>query len=394
MISEAFNLVDPVKIRVADYFIEMGALPGNNNELGLPEPENLLGTSVRSVVVRQGGRIQVQLGVDAKVQMMTFVPFVSSSGSHLFWRCQSDTVDKGVLEKLRPTCEHKPSTKETQLQRAIYFQDLAEIDHLLVQGADPDTFVVGLTSLMLAVDTGNSTIIQRLLDAGAKPNLRARTHDGYTPLISAIRSQKPEIVELLLNSQASAQTLDLRGRSPRDHAVVANTETGGVFTYLIDASLNPQFKAHPAESFKRRQTKDGAHWAYRPSVDSGQISPLELAIHSRDLEKVRRLVEQGANVNQLTSNESRYLIEASKRGHANLVSLLIDQGARVDSTDKLGRTAYLAAVGSGHVQVADILVGAGADTLAVDNNGVDAMQMFRHGTDREIRTLQIASTGD
>ncbi len=394
MISEAFNLANPVKKRVSDHFIELGSLPGSNKELGLPDPENLLGTTVSSVVVRQGGLIQIQLGADTDVQTMSFVPAVSSSSGHLFWRCLSDTVDKGVLEKLRPSCEHRQLTKESQLQQAIIFQDLAQINHWLEAGADPDIHVLGLTSLSLAIETGNPDIIKRLLDAGAKPNVRAQTHDGYTPLISAIKNQQPDVAALLLDSEASALIKDLQGRSPRDHALLADTEMSSEFTFLIDASLNPQFKSHPAESFNRREAVNSERWADRSGDDSGLASQLELAIHSQNLPRVVQLIEQGANVNQPTSHHSRYLIEASKRGYTDIVSALIDQGARVDATDKLGRTAYLAAVGTGHGKVAKILAEAGADTRAVDNNGVDAMQMMRSRKDRYPSTLQIASSDD
>ena len=394
MISEAFNLVNPVKKRVSDHFIEMGSLPGDNKDLGLPDPENLLGTTVTSVTVRQGGLIQVQLGADTEIQTMSFVPAVSSSSGHLFWRCLSDTIDKGVLEKLRPTCEHQQLSNESQLQQAIVSQDLAKIDHWLEQGTDPDAYVVGLTALMMAVETGNPDIIRRMVNAGANPNLQARTHEGYTPLIAAIKTRKPDIVALLLDSQASALTTDLQGRAPREYALAADAGTDSVFSFLIDASLNPQFKSHPAESYKSRRATENALWAHRTDDASAQSSPMELAIHSRNLQQVRQLIDLGANVNRQTSNQSRYLIEASKRGYTDLVSLLIDQGARIDATDRLGRTAYLAAVGTGHDRVAEMLAEAGADTRAVDNNGVDAMQMLRSRVDRNPSTLQIASTED
>lgn len=395
MISEAFSLVNPVKKRVSDHYIELGTLPGNNQELGLPDPENLLGTSVRRVAVRQGGLIHVQIGADTEVQTMSFVPTISSSSGHLFWRCISDTISRGVLEKLRPTCDHHQLSKESQLHQAIFIQNLAEIDHWLKEGADPNTLVLGQTSLMLAVDTGNRRIIQRLLDAGANPNLSSDNHDGYTPLILAIKARMPDIVALLLENRASALTPDNHGRTPRDHAHLIDAgSSSNEFNFLLNASLNPQFESHPAESFKRGYALDKARWAHYMGDDAGQASQLELAIHSSNLQQARLLIEQGANVNQPTSNESRLLIEASKRGYADLVSFLIDHGARVDATDKLGRTAYLAAVGTGHVQIAEMLADAGADTRAVDDNGVDAMQMLRNRADRDPQTLQIASTDD
>lgn len=392
MISEAFNLVNPVKKRVSDHFIEMGSLPGNNRELGLPDPENLLGTTVTSVTVRQGGLIQVQLGADTEFQTMSFVPAVSSSSGHLFWRCVSDTIDKSVLDKLRPTCEHQQLSHESRLQQAIVSQNLNNIDHWLERGADPDAYVVGLTSLMLAVETGNPDIVRRLMDAGANPDLRARTSDGYTALIAAIKSRSVDMVALLLDFEASALTADLQGRSPREHALELDSETDSVFSFLINASLNPQFKSHPAESFKSREATNNALWANRADDDFLQTSPMELAIHKGNLQQVRQRIDHGENVDQLTSNQSSYLIEASKRGYKEIVSLLVDEGARIDATDKLGRTAYLAAVGTGHDEVAEFLAEAGANTRAVDNNGVDAVQMLRNRVDRIPLTLQIAST--
>ena len=74
-----------------------------------------------------------------------------------------------------------------------------------------------------------------------------------------------------------------------------------------------------------------------------------------------------ANV-QATSEEAQELIDAVRRGDIEIVKLLIKEGADVNARDKYGGTALMAAANNGHTEIAKILIGRGAKVDAVDHS--------------------------
>lgn len=396
MLSEAFSLVDPVKKRISDHFIEKGRLPGNNRELRLPEPQNLRGTTVSSVAVLQGGLIKVELGAATEAQSMFFAPSVNPASGHLFWSCSSDTISKGVVEKLRPLCEYLPDSKERHLHRAAIQGELEELSFWLDKGADPNVFVHGLTPLMVAASAGDLEMSERLLLAGANPDVNARNHDGYTPIVFAIHSGASDLVRLLLDKNASPSKPDHHGQTPTLHASLVDSKLQTTkYSHLIHSALNPQFLSHPAESYQKPQVPiRELHEDLRLADTTRSSSPLEKAIVTNNRGRALQLIEQGVDVNQQTSNNSRPLIEASKRGYSEIVALMLASGASLEAEDNLGRTAYLAAVGAGHIDVAEILTAAGADTRVADRNGVDAVQMQRSRSRQAAENFRVALTED
>ncbi len=82
---------------------------------------------------------------------------------------------------------------------------------LLAFGADPNQRGINdYTALHMAVAERNALAVQRLLDAGADPDLRTRIDDHETPLEMARAAQSPEI-EALLARRGGALGRRLRG---------------------------------------------------------------------------------------------------------------------------------------------------------------------------------------
>ena len=147
----------------------------------------------------------------------------------------------------------------------------------------------GETALMFAAAKGDAKIVKALVRAGANPNVKVVSfHAGeITPLISAINSdseQRVEVVSILISGKAQ---------------------------------INPE----------------------------GQflISPLMHAVG--DLEIVKLLIANGANVNQKNVRGATALMAAAIDGTASVVRYLLEQGADVNARDKDGTTALMCAEG-------------------------------------------------
>ncbi len=107
---------------------------------------------------------------------------------------------------------------EPALIAAAKAGDLARVETLLVQGADPDsTDRHRNTALIFAARDGQLTIAQTLIAAGASVNWI----DGeqVTPLILAAFKNHPALARLLLDRGADPDHRDKWGRKALDYAL-------------------------------------------------------------------------------------------------------------------------------------------------------------------------------
>jgi len=87
----------------------------------------------------------------------------------------------------------------------------------------------------------------------------------------------------------------------------------------------------------------------------------EDAIKRGDIQRVRDLLDRGADVDARDSHGQTALMLAAHAGHREIVEVLIARRANLNATAKYGLSALMLALVAGHTQVAGLLVGAGAD---------------------------------
>lgn len=242
LLSEAFTLTSPLKLRVADYFLQNGSMPHSNDDAGLSAPNSIFGTSVKRVAINRGGVLRVDFDEEIGKTSMLFTPSAGANSGFLSWRCTSDSIDPAILEKLRPTCNYLPLTKESQLMNAIANGSMEKIEQLLNDGADLNAVVNGNTALMLAAKLGDADIINRLIDENADIDHLGVNADRRTPLMVAITSNRSEAVATLLSRGASVARTDYQGKSAMDHALDTDARLGGErYVLMVSAKLNPNF---------------------------------------------------------------------------------------------------------------------------------------------------------
>lgn len=88
---------------------------------------------------------------------------------------------------------------------------------------------------------------------------------------------------------------------------------------------------------------------------------LSRASSKGDIATVKKLVNEGADVNATDSSGRTALIEAAWGGYNEVVSFLIEKGANVNACDNAGCTALMRAAEEGHEAVVKTLAKSGAD---------------------------------
>ena len=257
LLSEGFALSESVKLRVSDYYVQHSVMPHDNAAADLPLAKSIYGTSVKRVSVNRSGVVMVDFDEEIGAQTMIFTPAVSPVSGLLDWRCSSDSIDRKILELLRPRCDHIASTNEGQLLNAIANSNIPAATSLLDAGANPNAVVNGNTPLMLAAKIGNIDAAKLLIDRGASVDNNALNSERRTPLMVAISSNNAEVVGLLLAKGASVTRRDYKGLTAQDHAVNTDRRLGGErYELMVLARLNPNFAGKPALAKRRTRTPE------------------------------------------------------------------------------------------------------------------------------------------
>jgi ankyrin repeat protein len=254
---------------------------------------------------------------------------------------------------------------------------------LLADHADPNAaYSNGETPLLTAIRNNKTEILKLLLDNHANANLEAVSADwSYSsyrlaPLVWAIQYQRPEFVKLLLEHQADPNAV----RSSASLSAQASFE-----------------KIHPSSSYHTPFGQPNIGWEGAPpgpwrvfppvagetplmfaateppgtAMPQGNISPGGLpgvivggggATQGHGVEMAPLLLDHGAKPNAVDPDGWTALIYAIGVENSNTVRTLIQHGADVNILDKEGRPplAHLSTSDTGR-QIKAMLVKAGAD---------------------------------
>jgi ankyrin repeat protein len=152
-------------------------------------------------------------------------------------------------------------------------------------------------------------------------------------------------------------------------AVAVSTEAGLDLFELFSGDL-PQTLSRSGDRSLYHASRRGDLERMRELIDrgadvnqaiEGDGSPLIGAARAGQLGAVKLLLERGADPNLAVEGDGNPLIMAAREGHREVAALLLDRGAHVNQVVPSDETALIQASGSGRADMVKLLLARGAD---------------------------------
>lgn len=317
------------------------------------------------------------------------------------------------------------------------FGDTKNLTCLLDNGANVNTIndKTGSTALMVAARAGNANAVRLLIERGADVN--AVDKEGGTALKNAARIGHTDVVRVLLEKGADVNAVTQDSLTVRILAARKDKELAGIVRLLMEhgaqldiaspggvpaqdsaAGHHNEIAASPCDtriseaSFPTPllySTRNGdiknlrcllEHGADVNAMDNKTgYSALMVAGLSDQAEAARLLIEKGANINAISTNEEgvtalmlammrgRLMRSATQEIDNGTGHLLIEKGADVNIADKNCNTALMFAVKTGRANIVRMLIKKGADVNVANKNGITALRLAQTGKDADIEKM-------
>jgi ankyrin repeat protein len=220
-----------------------------------------------------------------------------------------------------------------------------------------------------AVAHNNKDALMYLLDQGVSPNDKGA--DGNTPLTTAIKDERVDLVDLLLSKGADPA---VRGS---DWPLCMAVKQPAILKRLLVATPNPRAFRGVVEMAVVANQIDSIKMLLAAGIsvedkNCGVFSPLTTAIRERHKHIVRYLLDE-ANADPNTPGEHLPLVKALRRllpGDTEILQMLLTRGADINKMHR-GWNAVLQAVENGDADILRLMIekGGSVDLQAIDESG-------------------------
>lgn len=215
------------------------------------------------------------------------------------------------------------------------------MEWLITSKTIKDTDGIGNTALHYATEWGLENAVETLITKGA--NKEAKNANGETPIFSACKNNKSEMISLLAKKGCKINVRDNLGSTPLHVAVRwGNIDAA---EQLISLGIN---------------------------IDAQNVTgktPLAEAVLGGKPEIAKMLLSKGANPNTSDINGRTILMDAVKAKNTKTIAMLLEYNANPQAQDLNGRNSYHEAALTEDENVINLIRNAGGNPLSRDKNG-------------------------
>ncbi len=276
--------------------------------------------------------------------------------------------------------------------------------HLIEKGVDVNMhFEGGATPLITAVNSNQPGIVKLLLSKKANPNQQEQAGLQGTPLMYASSRNDITIPQLLVEAGAEINKLDIN----QDPAMNWATYYGNVTTmkWLISQGADLSIKSKhgmPADVGLRLWHADSVMEVFRHTEVNQPLSKAESklykAVQSNDLKATVKLLKDAGLADTKDGLGTPMLQLAAQQGNSDMVKLLLDKGADPNQMNRVGMVPLAFAARFGHTKCVELLLKRGADPnttgetyqltammgAAINGDLGIAQRLFKAGADLEV----------
>lgn len=271
------------------------------------------------------------------------------------------------------------------LAAAKDYRDILQL--LLAYDAQVDAIVPnGLTALSMAAQEGHLDILQLLLKNEA--HINHQDNDGFTALHHAVLGNHISSARFLLDNGAKVDLLENQKKTPlwcasrKGYADIVEL----LLAYKADIDIPMEDNCTPLciatcighMPIIRMLIEHGANPNTGICTETGEFTPLMLAIENNNYEAIELLLKSGAQVNGMSSDGWTPLMLATQGGDLNILQLLLQHGAQIDTMSPDGWSSLMIAARKGHLDALQLLLKNGAD--------------INHQASQQETTLSVALT--
>jgi ankyrin repeat protein len=188
-------------------------------------------------------------------------------------------------------------------------------------------------SLARAIETGNAQLLE--LCFSEKVDVNVPGADGRTPLLIATAQQDGAMVQRLLDAGANPDIADPTGTTPLLVAIAQ--QDGAIAQRLLDRKANVNV------------------------ADQTGTTPLLKATMQHDAATVKRLLDAGANVDVADRTGMTPIMIAATYDNGELLRALVSRSSNLDAADAEGRTAAHHAIAARNQAAVELLMPAMAE---------------------------------
>lgn len=239
--------------------------------------------------------------------------------------------------------------------------------YLINQGIDVNmNFEGGATPLITAVNSNQPEIVKLLLSKKADPNLQEQAGLQGTPLMYAASRNNITIPQLLVQAGAEINKLDVNGDPAMNWATYYGNVTTMKWLITQGADLSIMSKhGMPVDVGLRLWHADSVMEVFRYSGVNQSLSKAKVklyqAVQSNDLKAAAKLLKEERLADTKDGLGTPLLQLAAQQGNSDMVKLLLGKGADPNQMNRVGMVPLAFAARFGHTKCVELLLDAGGD---------------------------------